>query len=297
MFKVVTPPTSEPLTLAEVKRHLRIYDDGFNDAQTETITTRAANVGTVVGTSVDILGVAATLYVNVGEISFGGKLDVAIHHSEDDVTFAAWESLAQISTTGSYSKIYEGGKRYIKAIAEITVNSVTFEANVQTLAGDPTDDIELSDIITRAREQGEEYCRRAFATQTIEFYLKSYPKINNIEIPFPPLQSVTYLKTFNRYGASTTESGYIVDADSVPGKIVLEYGKSWPIGADYPVNPIRIQAVVGYSTLPQKLKSILLYHVGLLYKYRDAAIPEAEQKTLEQMYNFYRVSWHGGSEI
>lgn len=297
MFKVVTPPTTEPLTLAEVKRHLKIYDDGINDAQTETITTRAANVGTVTGTSVDVLGASATVYVNVGVISFGGKLDVEIQHSDDNISFSVWESIPQMLISGSYSKLYEGGKRYIKAVASVTVNSITFGANVQTISGDPTDDVEIADLITRAREQAEEYSRQAFAVQTIEFYLKNYPSKNYIEIPMPPLQSVTSLKTYDRAGNATTESGYIVDIDSVPGKIVLEYGKSWPTGADYPVNPIRIRAVVGYSTLPQKLKRILLYHIGLLDKYRDVAIPEAEQKALEQMYNSYRVSWHGGSEL
>lgn len=299
MLKVITPVSTEPITLAELKRHLRIYDDGYNDTQSETITTRYASIGTITGDSVDVLGSSATMFVNLGTVASGGKLDVVLHESDDNVTFTAWSSgtFTQISATGQASKLYTGGKRYIKAIATVTTNNITFGVNVQIIAGDPTDDIELSNIITRAREQGEEYCRRALAPQTLEYALDTFPECNFINIPRPPLTSVTSVKTLDSDGTETTLSlttQYLVDTDNVPGKIVLPYGVSWPTGADYPINPIRIRYVAGYTTLPQKLKNILLFHCGLLYKYRDMAIPTDEQKSLERMYDFYRVSWFGG---
>jgi uncharacterized phiE125 gp8 family phage protein len=299
--KVITPVSTEPITLAELKRHLRIYDDGYNDTQSETITTRYAGPGTITGDSVDVLGASATMFVNVGAIASGGKLDVAIHHSDDNVTFTAWSSgtFTQISAIGQASKLYTGGKRYIKAIATVSTNNVTFGVNVQIIAGDPTDDTELSNMITRAREQGEEYCRLAFAPQTLEQHLDVFPDKNFINVSMPPLTSVTSVKILSSTGVETTlavTTQYLVDTDSTPGRILLPYGGTWPSGADYPVNPIRIRYVAGYTTLPQALKNILLYHCGLLYKYRDVAMPENEYKSLLRMYDFYRVSWFGGGE-
>jgi uncharacterized phiE125 gp8 family phage protein len=208
-----------------------------------------------------------------------------------------WDSFTQISAAGSVSKSYTGGKRYIKAIATITINTITFGVNVQTLAGDPVTDAELSNLITRARQEGEEVTRLALAPQTLEIGLDSFPSNNYINLPRPPLTSVTSVDTYDSAGTKATlavTTQYLVDADSTPGRIVLPYSGTWPSNADYPINPIRIKYVCGYTTLPQRLKNILLYHVGLLYKFRDAAIPDADRKALEQMYNFYRVSWFGG---
>lgn len=295
-LKTYTAVTTEPITLIELKRHLRIYDDGYNDTQSETITTRAVGASVVTGSSVDIQGCEATMWANVGIVAAGGKLDIAIHHSDDNITFTLWDSFTQISAAGSTSKSYTGGKRYIKAIATITVNTITFGVNVQVLSGDPVVDAELSNIITRAREEAEEITRLALAPQTLDYGLDEFPSRNYINLPRPPLTSVTSVDTYDSAGTKTTlavTTQYLVDADSTPGRIVLPYSGTWPSGADYPINPIRIRYVCGYTTLPQKLKNILLYHCGLLHKYRDMAIPEADRKSLENMYNFYRVSWFG----
>jgi uncharacterized phiE125 gp8 family phage protein len=296
-LKTITPVATEPITLTEVKRHLRIYDDGYNDTKTETVTTRAVGASVVTGTSVDVQGCDTTVWADVGIVAAGGKIDIAIHHSDDNNTFTLWDSFTQIVAAGSVSKSYTGGKRYIKAIATITVNTITFGINVQTLAGDPVVDAELSDMITRAREEGEEMTRLSFAPQTLEKSLDYFPCTNYIELPRPPLASVTSVKTYSSAGVETTLTAttqYLPDVDSTPGRIVLPYSGSWPNGADYPINPIKIRYIAGYTTLPQKLKNILLYHVGLLYKFRDSAVPDLEQKALERMYNFYRVSWFGG---
>jgi uncharacterized phiE125 gp8 family phage protein len=295
-LKTITPVSTEPITLTELKRHLRIYDDGYNDTQSETIATTSTGINIITGNSVDILGCSATFWVNVGSVAIGGILGVEIHHSDDNITFSKWYDFADITTLGQYSKEYTGGKRYVLAKAEIAFNTVVFGINVQVLSGDPVVDAELSNIITRAREEAEEITRLALAPQTLDYGLDEFPSKNYINLPRPPLTSVTSVDTYDSDGTKTTlavTTQYLVDADSTPGRIVLPYGGTWPSGADYPINPIRIRYVSGYTTLPQKLKNILLYHCGLLHKYRDMSIPEADRKSLENMYNFYRVSWFG----
>jgi uncharacterized phiE125 gp8 family phage protein len=298
-LKITTAVITEPITLAEAKRHLRIYDDGYNDSQSETITTRTASAGSITGSGIDIQGCKATVYINVGAVAAGGTLDAVIQHSDDNNTFTAWSggTFTQINSAGQVYKEYSGGKRYIRVCAVIATNTVTFGVNVQILAGDPVTDAELSDLITRAREEAEEITRLALAPQTREYGMDIFPDGDYINLPRPPLTSVTSFDVYSSDGVKTTltpNTEYLVDVDSTPGRVVLPYGGTWPSGADYPVNPIRIKYVCGYTTLPQRLKNILLYHVGLLYKYRDAAVPDADRNALERMYNFYRVSWFGG---
>jgi uncharacterized phiE125 gp8 family phage protein len=131
----------------------------------------------------------------------------------------------------------------------------------------------VSSLITAAREYCEGYTRRAFATQTIEAYLDRFPVAKAIELPHPPLQSVTSVKYTDSAGAETTmaeNTDYIVDTDSDVGRIVLPYAQIWPSTALSTVNPIKIRYVAGYTTLPAMYRQAILLLVGHWYENREA---------------------------
>jgi uncharacterized phiE125 gp8 family phage protein len=297
-FKVITPVTTEPITLAEVKTHLRIYDDGYNDSQVETITTRTATPATITGTVVDVLGCRATIWVNVGVVAAGGTLDVTIYESDSSGSgFTVWATFTQITAAGQASKLYTGNKRYLNVTAVVAVNNVTFGINIQTLAGDPISDAELLALITRARDEAENLTRLALAPQTLEIGLDEFPEEDYINLRWPPLVSVTSFDVYDSAGTKipqTLNTNYLVDVDSVPGRIVLPYSGQCSNDAEYPVNPIRIRYVAGYTTLPTRLKTALLFHVGLLYQYRDTAIPKDDSVALTKIYNSHRTKFFGG---
>jgi uncharacterized phiE125 gp8 family phage protein len=130
----------------------------------------------------------------------------------------------------------------------------------------------VSSLITAAREYCEGVTRRALATQTIEAYPARFPPGCEIELPRPPLQSVTSVKYTDSAGTETTltaDTDYIVDTDGPIGRIVLPYGKSWPAVTLYTVNPIKIRYVAGYTTIPAMYRQAILLLVGHWYENRE----------------------------
>lgn len=188
----------------------------------------------------------------------------------------------------------------LKLVTGIVTEPITVDDVKDQLRIDlATEDDFIADLITAAREYGEDYTGHAFATQTWDYYLPDFPHVDYIDLPLTPLQSVTSVKYKDSAGSETTmtvTTQYIVDADSQPGKIFLPYGKSWPSFTPYPHNAVTVRMVCGYSgvvpyVIPQNYKQAMLLHVGLMNKYRDTDIPEAAAKTVHNLYNLRRVRW------
>lgn len=142
------------------------------------------------------------------------------------------------------------------------------------MTDDTTEDDLVLLLIERARIYCEKHTGRAFGTQTWEAYLNYWPGRNYIDLPMPPLQSVTSVKYKDYAGTETTmtlTTQYLVDTDSDTGRIVLPYGVTWPSFVGYPINPIRIRYVAGYTSLPETLKQAMLLVIGSWYENREHA--------------------------
>lgn len=150
--------------------------------------------------------------------------------------------------------------------------------------GDDENDF-ITGLITAAREHVEQTARRSLITQTWRLNLDAWPcgpstgsgRGDEIELPKPPLQSVTSVVYKDSVGAQTTLStaAYIVDTDSEPGRIVLAYGQSWPSLTLYPANPIQITYVTGYGAaadVPAWAKQAIKLIIGHWYENREDTI-------------------------
>jgi hypothetical protein len=158
----------------------------------------------------------------------------------------------------------------------------------------------LTAQLSAATSQIEAYLRRALVTQTITYQADTFPGINIpwwdgvvqgspkmfdvksfIELPRPNLQSVTSFEYYDDDNALHTfsSSNYFIDTLSVPGRIILNYGQSWPVNVRS-LAALKIVYVAGYggaSSVPEAIKQALKMQAAYLFS------AEAEPITSESI--------------
>lgn len=151
------------------------------------------------------------------------------------------------------------------------------EARAQVSETDTVHDSALTAWITTAREALDGpsgALGRALVTQEWELLLDGFPGGDSIDLPLPPLQSVTSVTYVDSDGATQTlaTSVYGVDTASEPGAVHLKYGQSWP-QTRAQRNAVVIRFTAGYggaADVPSRLKSAMKLHVADLFANREA---------------------------
>lgn len=136
----------------------------------------------------------------------------------------------------------------------------------------------------------EKYTRRQLMTATYTLWMDDWPNagavvdysegwsegalIENkgraVELPNPPLQSVTHVKTYDDSDAATTwaASNYFVDTVSEPGRVVARVGQAFPVPTRTALG-VEIQYVAGYGGEPHKvpegLRFAIMHWVKAMY--------------------------------
>ena len=305
--KLITAITSEPITKADVKLHLKLNSETFsgNIVTYQSIVPGShviAAAYSLVGTGVDVSGKKAIVNLNSGTVA--GTVDVKIQESDDNVTYTDWTGGGFTQVTSSndnaiQEKEYTGSKQYIRVVSTVASATSDFGVDIVTDSGETSEDDLIDAWIKAAREYGEDYAGCAFAPQTWDMFLNEFPSEDFIEWFKGPLTSVTGVYYTDSDGDETTmtvTTDYIVDVDTEPGKIYLPYGEVWPSYVEYPYNSVRIRGVCGYTgtapfVIPYNFKQAMLVHVGLMFKHRDEEIPEKAMKTVNNLYNMRRARW------
>ena len=279
--KIITAVTTEPLTLAEVKSHLHLDSTTMagGTSTDQSITPGSHVVADIIGSAVDVLGVKTLVNLNTGTCA--GTVTAKIQDSDDNITWTDYSGGVFTAVTGSNDDAvqtieYTGGKQYIRVAATVADAACEFSADIITKTGETAEDDDLNSWITEAREFCEGFLGRALATQTIEAYLDAFPGESYIEIPYPPLQSVTSMKYTDCHGTQYTmveNTQYEVDLDSTVGRIILPFMKIWPMAIMSIRNPIVIRYVAGYSAsnlIPSAIKKSMLTLIGFWHENRGS---------------------------
>lgn len=154
------------------------------------------------------------------------------------------------------------------------------EVNAQRNFSIPDDQQAFTEsLISMAREFLEDDLGIALLPQARQQVMDLFPCDNRlISVLRPPLQGVDWIKYTDYTGEVTNtlaRSAYIVDTDSYPGRIALNYGQIWPAVTLRPVNGVRIQIRCGFRSaadVPAKLKHAMYLTIGSLYENRESVL-------------------------
>lgn len=184
-----------------------------------------------------------------------------------------------------------------KLIAAPGAEPITLaEAKLMTRATSNSEDTLFAILIAAAREECENELGRALITQTWDKYLDAFP--DGIELPMPPVQSITSVKYVDLDGTLQTlaASEYYLDDKQEPGWLVPAYGKGWPPTRDQ-ANAVIVRCVCGYgadgTVVPQNIRNWMLVRINTLYEHRATVMEGgvvAKLDHVDSLLDRYRVA-------
>lgn len=246
---IITAPTVEPITVAESRRQLQMGS--------------SAGIPAPPAPAVSLLSPAAAGNCDNGDHRVGVTFTTVDGETELGplsavVTIADKSINGQIAVAGiaiggfgvAGRKVYlvpvaGGAAKLASTIANnadqtATLNIADAALGVAAPTANTTTDPELVRRIVSVRDRGEFATARAWITQTVEERLNGFPCEPFIELPLPPLQSVTFVKYLDAAGVLqtfvATDQYDVINGHTPPvlnpraprGLIALKPGVSWP---------------------------------------------------------------------
>lgn len=137
------------------------------------------------------------------------------------------------------------------------------------------DDSLLNGLITAARLFVEQQTGRALLPQTWRLWGDAWPEAAVLQLPKPPLRSVSAILIYAPDDSSTvwSSSDYRVEVAAQPGQIQLREGQSWP-SLSRSRSSFSITFVAGYAdavAVPEVLKLAIKQLVAHWYEQRGEA--------------------------
>lgn len=164
----------------------------------------------------------------------------------------------------------------VSLVTDAEVEPVTVQEVKDNLRVTDTDEDSLiAGLITSARMIVEQITRRSLINKTYDLYLDAFPASEVIELPFPPLSSVTSVKYYDQDNQLQTlgASNYQTDNRSAPGRIVLTEDGAWPLTEGDKVNAVEIRFIAGYgasaAAVPNPIRLAIIHLVSHWFEHRE----------------------------
>jgi uncharacterized phiE125 gp8 family phage protein len=129
--------------------------------------------------------------------------------------------------------------------------------------------------IAAARGVCESSLRRKFVTQTWDWTLSGFPCRRWLDLPYPPLQSITSITYVDPDGAiQVMDLADVAVQPGSPGRVVLKSGMSWPTVKSDP-DVVVVQFVCGYGAgadVPAAIAQAMALLIGESSEFRETLI-------------------------
>jgi len=163
-------------------------------------------------------------------------------------------------------------------IADVEKHCRIGSGQIATLGETDTVNIYIASV----REKAESITRRKLITASLTLTLDGFPSGREpIEIPRPPLQSITSIKYYDTDGVQQTLSSalYRVIAETIPncqpGIVLPVYGEVWPSTRD-DLAVVTITYSAGYgaagSAVPASIRNWMLINIANLWENRESIV-------------------------
>jgi len=163
---------------------------------------------------------------------------------------------------------------------------------------------QLTQLITAVRKSTERITRRAWINQTWRLTLKRFPDCRTIDLPRPPLasvSSVTYVDTGNVTRTLTPTVDYVVKTNSQPGVVALAVAKSWPTTEPEEQEAVTVNYVAGYGTtaahVPAEAKQAMLLMVTDWWQQRGSYVTGTIVMDVPQSVKWLLSGLHCGMKL
>lgn len=178
------------------------------------------------------------------------------------------------------STFLDGRLTQVSAPALEPVTTAEAKAHLRVEHADE-DDL-IGALVKTSRQRIEAFLSRALIEQTWDVVYECFPRDGvAIELPLPPLQSVTSVTYIDLSGDAQTwaSSNYTVEApageDAPHGRIVPKFLTEYPVAARY-ASAVTVRFVAGFgpdpTDVPEVYRRALLADLAHLYENREAGI-------------------------
>jgi len=294
-YSLVTAAAAYPVSLAELKNHLRLTSGTLADNLTtvQSIVPGAhvpAASYTLVGTAFDVSGYDVLVQLNSGTNLTGGTVDVKIQESDTDVsanytnvTGGAFTQVTTANDNAVQEKQYTGGKQYIRVVCTVGTANCDFSVDILKYAPYAADDDQITACLAAATEFTENICG-PLVSKIYDGYLDDFPASDLLTVPKPRCTAIGSIKYTDTDAVETTYSSasYYTDFVSFYARLKLKSGYSWPTAELREINAVIVRFTAGYANaaaVPYELKAAVKLLAAHLYEHpelvsmRDQAFP------------------------
>lgn len=130
----------------------------------------------------------------------------------------------------------------------------------------------LDGLIRAARRKLEDEYRQVFIHKQVDVFLDKQP-CSYLTMPIGPLASVEAISGYDTQNVETSlsSSQWYADTASLPGRVLLNSGVSWPSGTRE-INGTRLRVTLGHSSaaqgVPDPIREAITQLVAFLYEHR-----------------------------